>query len=110
MVAATIGAVWLWRHLGGAAGSPFQFVPGFVVIAATGLGMVLATGRKFGAREARLGLAVMLCAIAAAACRSIDLLVCSAIPIGTHFLWHILLGAAAYMGIVLLLRMRARAV
>jgi hypothetical protein len=106
MIAATLGAVWLWRLLGGAAGSPFQFAPGFVVIAATGLGMAAATGRKFGASEARLGLAVMLCAIAAAVCRSIDLLVCSVIPIGTHFLWHILLSAAAYMGVVLLLRMR----
>jgi len=76
------------------------------VIAVTGLGMVAATGRKFSAHEARLGLAVMFCAIAAAVCRSIDLLACSVIPIGTHFLWHILLSAAAYMGIVLLLRMR----
>jgi hypothetical protein len=71
--------------------------------------MAAVTGRKFGASEARLGLAVMLCAMAAAVCRSIDLLVCAVIPFGTHFLWHILLAAAAYMGIVLLLRFRTKA-
>jgi hypothetical protein len=109
MIAASIGAVWLWRHLGGAIGSPFQFAPAFVVIAATGLSMAATTGRKFGASEARLGLAVMLCAMAAAVCRSIDLLACAVIPFGTHFLWHILLSTAAYMGIVLLLRFRTKA-
>ena len=109
MIAAAVGSVWLWRHLGGAAASPFQFAPAFVVTAATGLGMALATGRKFGADEARLGLVVMLCAIVAAVCRSIDLLVCAEIPFGTHFLWHIFLAAAAYLGILLLLRMKARA-
>ena len=29
--------------------------------------------------------------------RTIDLEVCSAIPIGTHFLWHSLNGLAAYL-------------
>jgi hypothetical protein len=108
MIAATILGVWGWARLAPPhMPSALLFAPGFIVIAATGLGMAFATARKFGVRAARLGLMVMACAIPAAVFRSIDLLVCAEIPFGTHFLWHILLSAAAYLGIVLLLRMRA---
>jgi len=39
-------------------------------------------------------------------CRSIDLMMCGIIPFGTHFIWHILLSLAAYLGIVMLLRLK----
>ena len=41
-------------------------------------------------------------------CRSIDLMTCSIIPFGTHFIWHILLSLAAYLGIVMLLRLKPK--
>jgi hypothetical protein len=31
---------------------------------------------------------------------------CRAVPFGTHFLWHILLSLAAYLGIVMLIRLK----
>ena len=40
--------------------------------------------------------------------RSIDLAVCPAIPIGTHFLWHLLNGAALYAASRAVLREMAR--
>jgi hypothetical protein len=45
-------------------------------------------------------------AVAAAVFRSIDLMTCDLIPFGTHFLWHLGLSTAAYLGIVLLVRMK----
>ncbi len=44
--------------------------------------------------------AVMIgCATAAAIFRTIDLATCTVVPFGTHFMWHILLGVAAYCGV-----------
>ena len=34
----------------------------------------------------------------ALSCRAIDLVVCRQLPIGTHFLWHILNGVSVYLG------------
>jgi hypothetical protein len=84
------------------------FVPAFVTIAVIGAGLVVSTTHKYGASTASLGTFTLVCAISAAAARSVDLMTCSVIPFGTHFLWHIGLSTAAYLGIALLVRMKAR--
>lgn len=45
-------------------------------------------------------------AFVAVTLRTLDLSVCDAIPIGTHFFWHIFLGLAAYAGVRMVLRLR----
>ena len=109
MLAAAVGSVVLWRYFAGVPAGPpqpYMFAPAFATIAVIGLGLVAATARKFGAREASLGALILLFAVSAAVFRSIDLLVCSFIPFGTHFLWHICLSTSSYLGIVLLVRMK----
>ncbi len=109
MVAASIGSVWLWRHfMGDVLPGQMAFVPAFVTIAVIGAGLVVSTTHKYGASTASLGTVTLVCAISAAAARSVDLMTCSVIPFGTHFLWHIGLSTAAYLGIALLVRMKAR--
>lgn len=44
----------------------------------------------------------------AATARTIDLMVCSVVPFGTHFLWHIFLATGAYLGIIFLIKLRER--
>jgi hypothetical protein len=97
----------VWAH-GAMAGVPpnFYFIPAFAIIALCGAGLVAGTAKKFGAALAWRGAIVLLCGIAAAVCRSIDPLMCSVIPFGTHFLWHIGLSTAAYLGITMLIEMR----
>ncbi len=107
MLAAAVGSVVLtWNLTGGTIPRALMPVPAFVTITIIALAMVAATHRKFGAGFARLGAAVLLCAVSAGVFRSIDLLTCAVIPFGTHFLWHIGLSTAAYLGIVLLVRMK----
>lgn len=52
----------------------------------------------------RPALAMVGCAALALAFRSLDRSACATIPVGSHFLWHIFLGFAAYAGV----RMNAR--
>jgi len=112
LIGLAIGAVALGRHYGpqlGALPQGFAFAPAFAVIALVGIALTAVTGKRFGGRIAGLGLFAILCGVTAAISRSIDLLTCRAIPFGTHFLWHILLSFAAYLGIVMLTRMRLQA-
>lgn len=44
-------------------------------------------------------LAMVLAALVAAIARTADPYLCDVIPVGTHFLWHIFLGLAAYCGV-----------
>jgi len=44
--------------------------------------------------------------VAAVALRTLDLNVCDVVPIGTHFFWHIFLGAAAYAGVRMMVRLQ----
>jgi len=44
-------------------------------------------------------LPMVLCGLAAAGMRTLDLHVCDVIPFGTHFFWHLFLGTAAYLGV-----------
>ena len=76
----------------------------FVLTALIAGVLVLATYR----RRRRLGhLAALMIASAliAAAARTIDLYTCHLIPFGTHFIWHLGLGVAAFLAVVLLARL-----
>lgn len=50
-----------------------------------------------GRRERSILLASAVIFCAALTCRSIDLVVCRRLPIGTHFLWHVLNGLVMYL-------------
>lgn len=109
MYAATIASVaFTWRTFDALQGVShnFRFVPGFATIALFGLALIIATARKYGSKAAMQGVVILLCGIGAAVFRSIDLIVCPYVPFGTHFLWHLLLSTASFLGILLLVRMK----
>jgi hypothetical protein len=109
MYAGVIASVaFSWGYFGGlhSATSNLRFVPGFAVITLFGILLTVATARRYGREAGMQGLAILLCGIGAAVARSVDLLVCPFIPIGTHFLWHLLLSTAACLGILLVVRMK----
>lgn len=86
-----------------AAGGPFYgaegYAPAFALIAGTA---VLLKLRKHPAAP-MIGLAALIF-LASLTARSIDSLLCDAIPLGTHFLWHILNGTV--LGVLLLALLR----
>jgi hypothetical protein len=83
-----------------------SLAPAYATISLIGFFLVVATIRKIGWTAAEIVSGALVCAIGAAICRSIDLMVCREIPFGTHFLWHILLSLSAYLSIVFLVRLR----
>lgn len=97
-----------WSYFGDLHGpmSNLRFVPGFAVITLFGAGLVIGTAQLYGREAAMHGVAILACGIVAALARSIDLIVCSFIPTGTHFLWHIGLSTAACLGVLLMVRMK----
>ncbi|MBV8976186.1 MAG: ceramidase domain-containing protein [Alphaproteobacteria bacterium] len=108
-IALAAASIFLWRRYGpNMQGMPpaFGFLPAFFAIAALGFVLAAVTRARFGAGVAALGFVAVLCGVAAATARSVDLLTCRTIPFGTHFLWHMLLSLAAYLGIVMLTRMK----
>jgi Ceramidase len=107
VVAVAAGAPYLWWH--GAAVMPpraLVFAPAFFAIAAMGAVLAALSVPRYGAGIAALGGFAILSAVTAAASRSVDLLVCDRIPIGSHWIWHMTLSLAAYLGIVMLTRMK----
>jgi len=107
LVVLAAGAPYLWWH--GAQVMPpraLVFVPAFFAISVLGGVLAAFTVPRYGASVAALGGAAILCGVTAALCRSIDLMVCSVIPIGSHWIWHMMLSLAAYLGIVMLTRMK----
>lgn len=76
----------------------------FVATTIIASGLLVWTYKKAG-RLALWGAAMIAAALAAAVFRSVDLAVCDFLPFGTHFLWHILLGAAAYFAVLFLARL-----
>ena len=85
----------------------FVYTPGLVVTLVLGV---------FHARERRAARFTLLAAagvyLAALFFRTIDNEVCSVLPIGTHFLWHILIGLVTYLAmrpLILSIAPRARA-
>jgi Ceramidase len=105
IIAGSIGAMAFGRGQAGAAvipRSPLVFAPFFVVLLLIGSGLVILTRRIHGPAAARSAAIVLGFAALAATFRSIDLIACQVVPIGTHFLWHIFLSTAAYRCVVFL--------
>jgi hypothetical protein len=86
---------------------PLMLLPFFLTVIAAGTGLVAATRRKAGTAAAGLGTAALVCGLIAAVGRSVDLPLCRAIPFGTHFVWHMFLSLAAYLSIVMLVRLKS---
>lgn len=79
----------------------------FVSVAIFASGLLYLTYHKN--RQAFLWGAVMIvAALIAATSRTVDLSTCEIVPVGTHFLWHIFLGIAAYCGVRLLSELSPR--
>jgi len=75
------------------------------VVAALAAGLLVATWLR--KRHAfKLGLAMVGCAVIAVTLRTLDLSLCSTIPFGTHFFWHIFLAMAAYAGVRMMVVLR----
>ncbi len=109
MIAAAVGATILWRRYAfdfHDMPPALVFAPAFICIAAIGAFLAIATVPRYGMEIARLGAFALASGVIAAVCRSIDQLVCSTIPIGVHFVWHVMLSVAAYLGIVMLTKMK----
>lgn len=108
MILAAYLSIVVWFYVGVPPHMPpnFLFAPAFVTIAIIGSFLVYVTNHQYGSRTAQIGGAVLICGVLAATFRSIDPLTCAVIPFGTHFLWHILLATAAYLGIRMLVRMK----
>lgn len=87
--------------LGGALARRLVFVPFFLLVTLFAMVLIRATAAR-NADAARSGLYVLLCGLAAAVGRTTDLFVCPWLPVGSHFIWHIFLSAAAYLAFVLL--------
>jgi len=72
-----------------------DYVPALVALIAMARA-VRRRGTRPARRRAGLDLAVMLFTVSLAL-RSVDLAVCDAFPLGTHFLWHVLNAAVLYV-------------
>ncbi len=77
-----------------------------VAIALIAVALVVATWWK-GCAAFYWGLATVAVAGIALAMRTLDSRVCETVPIGTHFLWHVFLGFAAFAGVWLTVRLGA---
>ena len=83
-----------------------RFAPFYLAVTVFGVTIVAVTARKYGREAALQGVAILLFGISAAVARSIDLLVCPYVPFGTHFLWHMGLSTAAFLGLLLIVKMK----
>ena len=85
---------------------PFPDVNGppaavFAMAAIFALFLLVWTYRKAG-HAVWLGIAMIASTITAVTFRTIDLSLCDTFPFGVHFLWHTFLGAAAFLGVLLI--------
>ena len=104
----TIGALFggsallTWLIPTGDANGPPALV--FVVTALIAGYLVFATYQRSRVLG-HLAAAMIVSALIAAVARTIDLYTCHLIPFGTHFIWHLGLGLAAYLAVVLLAKL-----
>ena len=76
------------------------------VVILAGIALIVQT-YAISKRAAAYGGAALALALVALTFRTIDLSVCSAIPFGTHFLWHSFLSAAGFLGVLRLIELPA---
>lgn len=81
------------------------FIPLFATLLAAGATLVALTFRTFPG-AGWLSVAVMASALSAAIARLADQYTCETLSFGTHLFWHLGLGLAGFLGILLLMRMR----
>lgn len=89
---------------------PSDFLNGsirHILILAAVIGLLLLVYRKYGRIALDLAPVIGLYVVAIVA-RSIDQYVCSAFPLGTHFLWHSLDALASYFVVVFLVKLSDR--
>ena len=79
--------------------------PLFFVAAVMGAVLTLWTHQK-DKKAGVIAFWMMASAIGAAFARTYDLAACSTLPIGTHFVWHMLLGVAGFLGVMLVYRLK----
>lgn len=99
------GFVWIFP-LGGVA-ARLVFVPFFLLVAGLGWRLVAMTWQRHRG-AGRVGLFALLAGLTAAVGRSADLFTCDRLPFGTHFVWHLFLSLAAYLAIVMLVKLIGR--
>lgn len=105
-IAFLLGSQYLAFQLLPALGlSPFFVLYGSVL--ALGAVLVALSFRKFG-ETAWMSVGAIASALFAASMRTLDGEVCSIIPFGTHLLWHVFLGLAAFLCVLFLLRVRQK--
>lgn len=80
----------------------------FLIVGAIVAILLFFTFKREGKALGFLGLATTISAALAAIFRTIDIEVCALFPFGTHFLWHIFIGIAAFIGIVFIAELRKK--
>jgi hypothetical protein len=91
-VGAFLGAALLGRRFPAVLNGSLTYVPGVLLLMALGIYHGAA-----GRREPFALLAAAMLLLIAVGFRSIDQTVCAALPIGTHFLWHLLTALVCYV-------------
>lgn len=82
------------------------FVPLAVIVTAIALWLIRRT-RAVSRPASTLAAGMLAAAAYALAARTLDAsgIICWYLPFGTHFLWHVLLSFAAFLGVLLLIRL-----
>lgn len=101
IVAAYLAAALYCRGFGHLLNGSLVYAP--AVAATLALGAVH-WRRQFQSRFALLGASIVL--VVAIGFRTLDAALCEAFPLGTHFLWHLLVAAVAYLCLRALVRAR----
>lgn len=87
--------------LGGENGPPIALFGGVLLLGSFLTYRTFRKSKKLGWYAAIM----MASALLAAIFRTIDLSLCQYIPQGTHFLWHVFLGLAGYVGVILVAKL-----
>jgi hypothetical protein len=98
-IISSLVAVRLHSQLGG-----FMYVPLTPAIIGFSLLLIYKSAAR-AARAAWLGFFAIASTLLGLLFRSIDLSICSSFPLGSHFLWHILVALGAYLAVLTLLEL-----